>query len=204
MGNKKLIKNAVYASKILNEVPFPDLISATSDYSIIPLDTNNKKDRELLQSIVNSANELIAICRRSRRRFQGNRVNEVGKAIEEEFVQQLRTTNLSANLLKQQGYPDIEIDDIYERKTYLESKTTSKSWDSGLRSFYFTTAKKINDDARHLLIGWRVEEERPKYWKIEDWRLVDLYGLSLKLKSEFNASNRDVYIETSILDSGGI
>ena len=204
MNKKELIKNAVEASEILRNIMFPELVEATSSYKVIPLEINDEKDRELYDKITNAADNLIEICRRTRRRFQGNRINEVGNAIEEEFVQELCKTDLKPNLLIEKGYPDMEIDDKYGRKTYLESKATSKKWDDTFRSFYYSNGKKIKKDARHLLIGWKVEEERDKYWKILDWRLVDLYNLKLGLKSEFNASNKNVYIETDILTAGAI
>jgi len=202
MNKKDLIKSAVNASEILKNIALPELVEATSNYKVIPLKTNNKEDKELYDKITRAANNLITICRKTRRRFQGNRINEVGNAIEEEFVQELRKTDLTPNLLIEKGYPDMEIDDKYGRKTYLESKATSKNWDDTFRSFYYSAGKKITKDARHLLIGWKVEEERDKYWKIVDWRLVDLYTLRVGLKSEFNASNKDVYMETSVLTTG--
>lgn len=202
MNKKDLIKSAVNASEILKNIALPELVEATSNYKVIPLKTNNKEDKELYDKITRAANNLITICRKTRRRFQGNRINEVGNAIEEEFVQELRKTDLTPNLLIEKGYPDMGIDDKYGRKTYLESKATSKNWDDTFRSFYYSAGKKITKDARHLLIGWKVEEERDKYWKIVDWRLVDLYNLRVGLKSEFNASNKDVYMETSVLTTG--
>lgn len=199
MANRELIKSAVKASEILKNITFPELVEATSGYKVISLDRSNEKDVELLNNLIKSANHLIEICNRTRRRFQGNRINEVGNAIEEEFVQELRTTSLKPQLLVEKGYPDMNITDRYDRKTYLESKATSRNWDDTFRSFYYTSGKKITADARHLLIGWKVEEERDKYWKIVDWKLVDLSDLKLQLKSEFNASNRDVYIKTDVL-----
>jgi hypothetical protein len=200
MDKTTLIKSAVKASELLKNVTLPELIEATSNYKVMPLNTNNKEDKELYDSLTRAADNLIKICQKTRRRFQGNRINEVGIAIEEEFVQELRKTNLTPKLLVDKGYPDMEVDDRYGRKTYLESKTTSKRWDDTFRSFYYSTGKKINADARHLLIGWKIEEESDKYWKIVDWKLIDLYHLTLGLKSEFNASNKDIYIKTGMVE----
>ena len=201
MNKTELIKSAVKASEILKNVTLSELIEATSNYKVIPLDRDNKEDKELYNSLTKAANNLIKICQKTRRRFQGNRINEVGIAIEEEFVQELQKTNLSPRLLIDKGYPDMEVDDQYGRKTYLESKATSKRWDDTFRSFYYSTGKKITADARHLLIGWKIEEENDKYWKIIDWKIVDLHHLKLGLKSEFNASNKDIYINTAKLEN---
>jgi len=201
MDKAELIKSAVKASELLKNVALPELIEATSSYRVIPLNTNNKEDKELYDSLTRAADNLIKICQKTRRRFQGNRINEVGIAIEEEFVQELRKTNLTPKLLVNKGYPDMEVDDQYGRKTYLESKATSKRWDDTFRSFYYSTGKKITTDARHLLIGWKIEEENDKYWKVLDWKIVDLYYLKLGLKSEFNASNKDVYIRAAKVEN---
>ena len=201
MNKTELIKSAVKASEILKNVTLPELIEATSNYRVIPLNTANKEDKELYDSLTRAADNLIKICQKTRRRFQGNRINEVGIAIEEEFVQELRKTTLAPKLLAEKGYPDMEVDDQYGRKTYLESKATSKRWDDTFRSFYYSTGKKIATDARHLLIGWKIEEENDKYWKVIDWKIVDLCHLKLGLKSEFNASNKDIYIKTAKVEN---
>ncbi len=196
MDKTSLIQSAVKASEYLRKITFPELVEATSGYSVLSLNKHNPRDNELYEKLITAANNLLRICHKTRRRFQGNRINEVGIAIEEEFVQELRKTDLSPRLLIEKGYPDMELNDRYGRKTYLESKATSKRWDDTFRSFYYSNGKKIVTDARHLLIGWKIEEENDKYWKLVDWKLVDLFYLSVGLKSEFNASNKDIYINT--------
>ncbi|MBN2066391.1 MAG: hypothetical protein JW771_06250 [Candidatus Thermoplasmatota archaeon] len=196
MDKALLIQSAVKASEVLRKVSFPELVEATSGYMVFFLDRADSKDNELYEKLATAANSLLKICHKTRRRFQGNRINEVGIAIEEEFVQELRKTDLSPRLLIEKGYPDMELDDRHGRKTYLESKATSKQWDDTFRSFYYSNGKKITTNARHLLIGWKIEEENDKYWKLVDWKLVDLFYLNVGLKSEFNASNKDIYIGT--------
>jgi len=202
MDNTILIKSAVAASVKLKNIPFPNLVEATSGFRVIELDYLNNKDIELVNNLIKSANHLINMCNKTRRRFQGDRVNEVGNAIEAEFVQELKTTNVTPHLLSEPGYPDLYLDDCHGRKIYLESKATSRDWDVTFRAFYYTTGKKIKSDARHLLIGWKVEEERDKYWKLVDWKLIELYHLKIKLKSEFNATNRDIYKNAKVLAKG--
>ena len=75
----------------------------------------------------------------------------------------------------------------------MEVKVSSISKHSHLRSFYYSNGKKIKNDARHLLLGLLITEENDKYWKIEKWTLVDLAKLTVHLKTEFNASNMDIY-----------
>jgi len=189
-----LISSAIKLSKEIGEVSFPELVKATTDYQVIPLDIwNSNEDRILFDAITKAAIDLTKLCERTRRRFQGDRINEVGRAIEEEFVQELRKTKLYPELLGKAGYPDMKIIDQYGRVTYLESKAVSKDWTSSLRAFYYTDGSKIDSDARHLLIGWNIVEERDKYWRIVGWRLSDLSQLKVKLKAEFNASYKELY-----------
>ena len=197
MNNKEeLIKIIVEAPEKLGRVPFTDIVKATSGYQVIPLDTHNQKDLKLLEKIKSAANDYLEITRRSKRRLRGDRINEVGKYIESEFLQELSRHDLEVEILGAAGYPDIKIIDPYGRITYLESKATSKGWNSTLRSFYYTSGRKIEYDARHLLIGWKVKEERDKYWEVLGCRLVDLSTVELELKSEFNAGNLNIYRTT--------
>lgn len=103
------------------------------------------------------------------------------------------------------GYPDLKIvdqksGDVY----YLDPKLMEQgSVESSLRTFYFEPKDrtlKIADDATHLLIG--IEHDgNDGNWKFLGYRLVDLSGLKVRLKAEFQASNREVYSERSLLES---
>ena len=84
-------------------------------------------------------------------RYQGNRVNEIGRRIEETIVNEMNKLPLSVKRLGKTGYPDIEIsyDDL---TSYLEMKTSSVKEKSGFRYFYYTSGDKIRNNARHLLL----------------------------------------------------
>ena len=102
------------------------------------------------------------------------------------------------------GYPDLRItDDATGDVYYLDPKLMEKgSAGSSLRTFYFEpkdTTLKINDDASHLLIG--IEHDgNDGDWEFLGYRLVDLSGLKVRLKAEFQAANRDLYLDSSVLD----
>lgn len=190
----QIIKSSVKFFGEVGYISFSDLVKATTNYSVLKLDlTHNDDDKILYDQIVHSANDVIKYGFKTRHRFQGNRINDIGNAIEEVFVQELRKTKFIPELLSKSGYPDMKITDQSGRVTYLESKAISKGWDSTFRSFYYLDGKKITSDARHLLIAWDLVEESPKYWQIKGWRLLDLFNLKVKPKLEFNASNKDLY-----------
>lgn len=199
MGEHREFLDALLRTTLkLREIPFPELIKATTGYEIIPVNISLKEDKDLLEALISAAKDLIDLSEKTQRRFRGDRINEVGKRIEQEFAQALRATPLSVKLLTAPGYPNIELRDSMGRFTYLESKAVSKGWGSTLRAFYYTKGHKIKADAHHLLIGWIVEEESPKYWRITGFKLVDLYNLKVRLKAEFNANYRDLSHTTQL------
>lgn len=182
-------------SQLTGKISFPQLVNATTGFKVIALDVGDGTDKVLLDEIVKSSRNYIAYTTRTHQRYEGSRINDVGKRIEEAFVEELKkSAKLTPTLLGKTGYPDIKITDLSNRITYLESKAISKSWDSSFRSFYFTNGDKIESDARHLLIAWDIEEETPRYWKVNGWRLLDISHLNnLNIKLEFNSNNKVLY-----------
>ena len=153
--------------------------------------TNDKLDKELISNLNSILSKFLKTSTSTRSRFQGSRVNEVGRRIEELLVNELNKQPLSVRKLGSAGYPDIEI--VHSGRTiYLEMKTSSVVLESSFRYFYYTSGKKIKSDAKHLLLDITVSEESPHYWKIEKWALSDLSRLKLRLKCEFNASKGDL------------
>lgn len=180
-------------------ISFKDVVEVTSKHLFYPINLNQVEDKELIGNLTASCKSFLALCNKNKRRFYGDRINEVSKAIENEFVAEIPKIGLKTRILSAQGYPDIELIDKHNRVTYLEIKVSSKMEQSGFRTFYYTSGKKIEHDARHLLLGLLITEERDKYWKIQEWTLTDLSKLTVYLKSEFNASNIDIYKEQSII-----
>lgn len=187
---KRLINEA---STVRGGVPFPELVKATTGHEVYKLDFEQDEDKRLYNEIVKSAENFLNYANRVQMRFQGDRINEIGKRIEEVFVEELKKGDLEPLLLSPAGYPDMKVTDQNGRVTYVESKAISKDWNSSFRAFYFTNGKKVNSDGRHLLIAWDIVEEEPKYWHVRGFKLCDLYSLKLKHKLEFNASNKVLY-----------
>lgn len=95
------------------------------------------------------------------------------------------------------GYPDLQItDEATGEVYYLDPKLMAEgSEDSSFRTFYFEPKDetlKINSDATHLLVGIEHDGVDGK-WHFNGWRIVDLSRLTVRLKAEFQASNRDLY-----------
>lgn len=102
------------------------------------------------------------------------------------------------------GYPDLRItDEATGDVYYLDPKLMERgSATSSLRTFYFEpkdNTLKITEDASHLLLG--IEHDgKDGAWTFLGYQLVDLSSLKVRLKAEFQASNRDLYQESSVLE----
>ena len=111
----------------------------------------------------------------------------------------------SEGRLQRSAYPDLEvIDQESHRVYYLDPKLYAiGSRDSSFRTFYFEpkiATNKVREDAVHFIIGF--EHEKPvadRHWKFTRWDLVDLSHFQVKLKAEFQGSNRDMYRPEAIV-----
>jgi len=98
-----------------------------------------------------------------------------------------------------------------KRVFYLDPKLyAAGSRDSSFGTFYFEPKKSTNKariDAVHFVVGF---EHAPREtgagspngpWKFIRWDLVDLSRFTVKLKAEFQASNREMYRPEAIAAS---
>jgi hypothetical protein len=194
-----LIEQSIILSRKIKKIPFSDLVKATTEFEIFPMNLQDEQDLALFNEIKTSAINYIKYVTRIHQRYEGKRINEVGRRIEEAFVEELKKTKLLPTQLKSSGYPDIKIVDQFGRVTYLESKAVSKDWESSFRSFYYTSGKKIDSSGRHLLIAWDITEEKDDYWKVNGWKLIELSNLEITIKLEFQSNNQKLYDSKLIL-----
>ena len=129
--------------------------------------------------------------------------------------------------VQRSGYPDLRIVDLESKRVfYLDPKLyATGSRDSSFRAFYFEAKKatnKVRDDAVHFIVGFEhapravtaslsrgasdedfnTATKRRDYktmWKFTHWDLVDLAQFRVKLKAEFQGSNRDMYRPEAIV-----
>ena len=114
--------------------------------------------------------------------------------------------------MQRSGYPDLRITDLESKRVfYLDPKLyATGSRDSSFRTFYFEPKKstnKVRDDAVHFAVGFEhasrgIRSGSPKAaCKFTRWDLVDLSRLTVKMKAEFQGSNRDMYRPEAIVAS---
>ena len=101
--------------------------------------------------------------------------------------------------VQRSGYPDLRVKHLPTGSiAYLDPKLfEEKSIKSSFRTFYFEPSQenaKVTEDALHLLIGFP-HDGRTQKWTFGKPHLVDLSNLTVKLKIEFSASNRDLYLK---------
>ena len=77
---------------------------------------------------------------------------------------------------------------------------------ASFRTFYFEpkiATNKVRDDAIHLIAGLEHEEKKDGQWRFTRWDLVDMSHFQVKLKAEFQGSNRDMYRPDAIVATSG-
>jgi hypothetical protein len=205
----------------LRGIPFPELIFDTTGRKVLPFAANNAVDQRVAKAI-------SAACQEAMRRLNApesviqniDRINEVSSHFEDTLRELLNTTPglrcefpLTADgKLQRSGYPDLQIIDLETKRVfYLDPKLyAAGSRDSSFRTFYFEPRKstnKVRDDAVHFVVGF---EHAPREstlgspdarWKFTRWDLVDLSRFTVKLKAEFQGSNREMYRPDAIVAS---
>jgi hypothetical protein len=140
------------------------------------------------------------------------RINEVSSHVETLLRELLsRTPGLSCDFprtsegrVQRSGYPDLRmVDAATQRVFYLDPKLyAAGSRASSFRTFYFEpkiATNKVTDDAIHLLVGFEHEPTGDRRWNFTRWDLVDLAHFKVRLKAEFQGSNRDIYRPEAIV-----
>jgi hypothetical protein len=201
----------------LTGVPFSAVIQATSGRRVIPFDRSNAVDRALLEKIGGSLDKVLARVNQPDYAAQKQkRINEASGHFETAVKEELNAVagfscdvpHTAAGAAQRSGYPDLRlVDKTSGRVVYLDPKLyDAKSRASSLRTFYFTPRKetnKVNDDAHHLIVGFPHGDRVAGRWEFTGWELVDLAQFKVRLKAEFQASNRDLYREDAVVGRSG-
>ena len=185
---ESLLKVVFGLSKQLGRIP-------STGFDVVPVNLQDSSDKVLIDNLKSIFKEFLKTSTSTLSRYQGDRINEVGRRIEDALVHEMNKQPFTVKKLPKTGYPDIEISQSSDRITYLEMKISAVQAKSGFRYFYYTNVFKIKSDARHLPLNIAVTEETPRYWKVDNWILSDLSKLSVKLKTEFNTSKDDLMQE---------
>ena len=194
---------------VAEAVPFWKVIEESSGQKVLPLDSASDT---VLDAIGNAADATLEKFNRPTSPLVGlRRINEASRFFEDSLHALLDAQpDLTCQVpvtregkAQRSGYPDLMIRHIPSgRIYYLDPKLyEASSQNSSLRTFYYTPryeTSKILKSGYHLLIGF-AHDGKDGQWTFQSWSLVDLSKTELKLKSEYNASNKELYQDESIV-----
>ena len=196
----------------LEDAEFPTIVKATTGRDVLPLPPGSPH-LEILSEVFDTTLEVMNSDDSPVRGLR--RINEASRFFEDEIQKRLDaladyTCAVPVNAegeAQRAGYPDLRIEHVPTGEVlYLDPKIYEEGAEkSSLRTFYYQPAgktSKIRDDACHLLVGI-AHDGNDGAWKFLRWRLVDLSLLTVRLKTEFNASNRDLYRDDATLLQSG-
>ncbi len=192
----------------LRGVPFSEVIVDVTGKRVLAFDSKNEIDQRVVKGIAAACDETLKRLNAGDSPIQSvTRINEVSSHFEDTLRELLNSTpGLSCDFPKtaegkvqRSGYPDLRIVDVGSKRVYyLDPKLYAVgSRDSSFRTFYFEpkgATNKVGDDAVHFVAGFEHQaKDKSGAWKFTRWDVVDLSEFKVKLKAEFQGSNRDLY-----------
>ncbi|MEM1221508.1 MAG: hypothetical protein AAGH40_01990 [Verrucomicrobiota bacterium] len=199
------------------EVAFAEVVEAVSGCKMLPVDRSASVDQFMLQAIEAALGQILTDLSDPEDPIHAiKRINETSRVIEDRLLKALNAADglvcsFPANAsgeLQRSGYPDLRL--LHEasgRVFYIDPKVyKSGSEKSSFRTFYFEPqgeTNKILDNASHLIVGISHAGKVDDLWIFETWQIVDLVDFKVRLKAEFQASNKDLYQESAVLRRGG-
>ena len=197
----------------LKDIPFSEVLASTTGKKILPVDPAS--DKPWLEKLGAALDRTLAkLNDPAHPMHAAGRINEASRFIEDELLAQCNKVEgwscgiptTTAGTEQRSGYPDLRLVLEDGSVVYLDPKLfAAKSRTSSLRTFYYepkTTTSKVQHDARHLLVGVPHNEAEGGQLRLLGWDLVDISRIRVQLKAEFQASNKDMYRdETVVLQS---
>src|SRR6476661_9174514 len=191
----------------LRGIPFSEVIFDSTGKRVLACNPKDETNARVLKQISSVLDEVMARFNAPESPIQGiPRINEVSGHFEDLIRELLNQTpglacdfpKTAAGGKQRSGYPDLElVDQLSHRIYYLDPKLYAVgSRDSSFRTFYFEpkiATNKVREDAVHLLVGFEHEAKSAGRWNFTRWDLIDLSHFKVRLKAEFQGSNRDIY-----------
>lgn len=213
--NAAAIAAVLRADRELDGLAFSEVIEATTGRRVVPIDLQRQLDRDLIRMIGLALDEVLrrmnaanSVAQRQRR------INEVSSHFENELKSVLGAMpdfacdfpRTAAGRVQRSGYPDLRL--VHQPSgtvVYVDPKLFEQgSRASTLRTFYYepkTETGKIHDDAHHLIAGIEHDGRAGGKWRFLQWELVDASRLRVRLKAEFQSSNKEMYRPKLIVGS---
>lgn len=200
----------------LRGIAWSEIVLDATGKKVLPFNSNDETDQRVVKAISAACDETLKRLNAPNSPIQTvGRINEVSSHFEDTLRELLNSTpNIGCDFPKtaegkvqRSGYPDLRVVDVATKRVYyLDPKLYAQgSRDSSFRTFYFepkAATNKVRDDAVHFIVGFEHEpREKSGAWKFTRWDIVDLSSFKVKLKAEFQGSNRDMYRPEAIVAS---
>ncbi len=198
----------------LRGIPFSEVIVDVTGKKVLAFDPKDEVDQRVRKAISAACDEAMKRLNAPGSAIQNvTRINEASGHFEGALRESLGSTpglgcdfpRTAEGKVQRSGYPDLRVVDLASKRVfYLDPKVyAAGSRDSSFRTFYFEpkiATSKVRDDAVHFVVGFEHEpREKNGPWKFTGWELVDLSQFKVKLKAEFQGSNRDMYRDEAIV-----
>jgi len=174
----------------VHDIPFSHVIEMTTGHKVLPV---TDSDREVIDEICAKAKEVLEDVKNED--FRAIRPNEISNRLEAMLRDKLGGEIPEK---KAAGYPNIVIE-RGGKCYYIEVKLAGvDQLNSNLRAFYYEPVElaKVTRDACHIMVGFIHQEK-----KVIGFKVVDLSKINVNLKSEFNASNPELYKPDAVIRS---
>lgn len=197
----------------LSQMPLSEVIFHATGRKMIPFNPDDETDERVLKQLGAVLDQVIARMSAPDSAIQHvARINEVSGPFENMIRELLDSTEglscehprTAAGNVQRSGYPDLQlVDEATKKVYYLDPKLyAAGSRESSFRTFYFEpkiATNKVREDAVHLILGFEHEKRKAGHWSFARWDVVDLAHFKVKLKAEFQGSNRDIYRAEAIV-----
>ena len=210
------VRAVMTAETALREVALREVVAAATGRQVLDFEPDKiAADAAARDHVAGAAEKLRGFLNGAESPVRGlRRINEASRHVEDRLVALLNGGGFTCGFPKtgagdaqRSGYPDLRMVHTESgRVYYLDPKIYEASSESStLRTFYYEPKEltgKINDDACHLILGI-AHDGKDGAWQFSGWRLADLYEFRVRLKAEFQASNKELYREElTVVKSG--
>jgi hypothetical protein len=197
----------------LEDVRFAEVAEAVSGQKVLAVDRSNAVDAAMLAQVQAALDDmLLALADPENSIHQVGRVNEISRHVEDYLLARLDAVDgyecsippTASGETQRSGYPDLRFVHIESgRVFYIDPKVFKQgSEKSSFRTFYFEPKRgtnKILEDASHLIVGIAHSGKVDGLWRLNAWKIVDLINFRVRLKAEFQSSNRELYQADSVI-----
>lgn len=200
----------------LSQLPFSDVILYATGKKVLSINRDDEIDQRVLKQVSTALDDVVKRMNAPDSPVQSvARINEVSAPFENMIRDLLNNTEgltcdfakTAGEKVQRSGYPDLQLTDTGSKRVYyMDPKLYAKgSRESSFRSFYFepkVATNKVRQDAVHLILGFEHEGRQAGHWSFTRWEIVDLAKFKVRLKAEFQGSNRDMYRPEAIVATG--